>query len=157
MINARGESIAEKPAFRAAFKNRRCIVPADGFYEWQKGKAGQRQPYFISSADKEPFAFAGLWERWTSPEGEAVESATIVTTDANDLILRLHDRMPAILEEKDYDLWLDPDVKDPKILQPLLKPYPSEQMKSYPVSTRVNKASYEAPDCIEPIVPDETT
>ena len=149
LINARAETAAEKPAFRSAFKTRRCLVPADGFYEWQKRKGDQKQPYFVSNADGSPFAFAGLWESWTAPEGEIIESCTILTTDANDLTRPIHDRMPVILKSKDYNLWLDPEVKDPKLLKPLLQPYPSERMKAEPVSPKVNKARYDAPDCVE--------
>ncbi|MBI4964184.1 MAG: SOS response-associated peptidase [Desulfomonile tiedjei] len=155
LINARAESLPDKAAFRLAFKKRRCLVPSDGFYEWEKGKAGQRRPYFITSADEEPFAFAGLWESWTSPEKEVIESCTILTTDSNELVLQVHDRMPVILDAKDYDIWLDPDNQEPDLLTPLFKPFPAEKMKSRPVNPKVNKASYDAPDCIEPIFPDE--
>lgn len=159
LINARAESAAEKPAFRASFRYRRCLVPADGFYEWKhgpkKGSKQSKQPYLITSADGEPFAFAGLWEHWEGLEGEVIESCTILTTDSNELIQALHDRMPLILQEKDYDLWLDPGVKDPKLLETLLQPYPADRMKSHPVSTVVNKADYDAPDCIERIFPEE--
>lgn len=148
-LNARVESGAEKPAFRSAFKFRRCLVPADGFYEWKKGKGSQKQPYLVRSADGSPLAFAGLWESWTGPDGEITESCTILTTDANELTQPIHDRMPVILHLKDYDLWLDPGVKDPQLLKPLLRPYPSEEMIVEPVSTKVNKASYDAPDCVE--------
>jgi len=151
LINARAESAATKPAFRSAFKTRRCLVPADGFYEWKKGKGHQKQPYFIRNADESPFAFAGLWESWTAPEGETIESCTILTTDANDLTRPIHDRMPVILHPKDYELWLDPEVKDPTLLKPLLRPYPSEEMIVQPVSAKVNKASYDAPDCVEAV------
>ena len=155
LINARGESAAEKPAFRAAFKSRRCLVPADGFYEWKKRKGDQKQPYLVRNADGSPFAFAGLWESWTGPEGEIIESCTILTTDANDLTQPIHDRMPVILKPEDYDLWLDPEVKDPKLLKPLLRPYPSEEMIAEPVSPKVNKASYDAPDCVEVVSANE--
>ena len=155
LINARAETAAEKPAFRAAFKYRRCLIPADGFYEWKRRVKGTKQPYLISASDGKPFAFAGLWEHWKNPDGEVLESCTILTTDSNELVQALHDRMPVILDEKDYDLWLDPDVKDPKILEPLLQSYPSDRMKSRPVSTRVNKADYDAPDCVEQIFPEE--
>ena len=159
LINARAESAAVKPAFRASLRYRRCLVPADGFYEWKrdpkKGKKQAKRPYLITAADGKPFAFAGLWEHWESPEGEVIESCTILTTDSNELVQVLHDRMPLILHEKDYDLWLDPGVKDSKLLEPLLQPYPSDKMKSHPVSTRVNKADYDAPDCIERVFPEE--
>jgi putative SOS response-associated peptidase YedK len=151
LINARAESAAEKPAFRAAFKSRRCLVPADGYYEWKKGIGGQKQPYLARNADGTPFAFAGLWEKWQAPEDQVLESCTILTTDANDLTQPIHDRMPVIVHPKDYALWLDLDVKDPNLLKPMLRPYPSEKMVAEPVSPKVNKASYDAPDCIETI------
>src|SRR5271157_3426680 len=149
LINARGETAAEKPAFRAAFKSRRCLVPADGYYEWKKRKEGQKQPYLARNADGTPFAFAGLWEKWQAPEDQIIESCTILTTDANDLTQPIHDRMPVILKPADYDLWLDPQVKAPNLLKPLLRPYPSEEMVAEPVSPKVNKATYDAPDCVE--------
>lgn len=151
LINARAETAAEKPAFRAAFKYRRCLIPADGFYEWQSRPKRAKQPYLITASDGKPFAFAGLWEHWESPDGEVAESCTILTTDSNELVQVLHDRMPVILHEKDYELWLDPDIKDPKLLKPLLQSYPADKMKSYPVTTRVNKADYDAPECVEKI------
>lgn len=150
LINARCESIHEKPAFRTAFKFRRCLVPADGYYDWKKtGKS--RQPFLFRMADASPYAFAGLWEKWKSPEGEMTESCTIITTPANELVAPVHDRMPAILKPEDYDTWLDPRMKDPKVLLKLLTPFPSELMVSVPVSSKVNKATYEGPDCVEPI------
>jgi putative SOS response-associated peptidase YedK len=154
LINARAESVAEKPAFRTAFKHRRCLVPADGFYEWKKLEA-RRQPYFFGSADKKPLAFAGLWESWKGPDGDVVESCTILTTDSNELLAPIHDRMPVILKVEDYELWLDPAVHKPEVLQPLLKPYPSEEMTGHPVSPKVNKAAYEGADCIKPVDADD--
>jgi putative SOS response-associated peptidase YedK len=109
MINARCESIAEKPAFRAAFKYRRCLVPANGFYEWKKEKSGKR-PFLFGMAGDEIFAFGGIWERWKSPEGRAIESCSIITTESNDLLKEIHDRMPLIIRPEDYGLWLDPDT-----------------------------------------------
>jgi len=131
------------------------LFPADGYYEWKKRRGGQKQPYLARNADGSPFAFAGLWESWTGLEGEIVESCTILTTDANDLTRPIHDRMPVILHPKDYDLWLDPEVKDPALLKPLLRPYPSEEMVAEPVSPKVNKATYDAPDCIEAVSVEE--
>ena len=151
LINARSESASEKPAFRAAFKARRCLVPADGFYEWKKQEGKQKQPYLVRSADGSPFAFAGLWDGWTGPDGDTLESCTILTTDANDLTRPIHDRMPVILKPEYYDLWLDPAVKDPALLKPLLRPYPSEEMVTQPVSPKVNRATYDAPDCVEAV------
>jgi putative SOS response-associated peptidase YedK len=148
MINARGESAAEKPAFRSAFKSRRCLVLTDGFYQWEKGKVG-KQPYLFRMADGSPFAFAGLWERWTDLEDKTLESCTILTTGANELMQPFHDRMPVILHSLDYDLWLDPEVKDTDLLKSLLRPYPSDEMIVEPVNPKVNRASYDAPDCVE--------
>jgi len=148
MINARSETVAQKPAFRAAFRQRRCLVLADGFYEWQK-QAGSKQPFFIRLADGRPFAFAGLWEHWDGPEG-AVESCTILTTEPNDLIRPLHNRMPIILPPTDYALWLDRSVQEPRQLQPLLRPYPAQDMMAYPVSLWVNSPQNDGPRCIEP-------
>lgn len=150
LINARGETVDEKPAFRAAFKYRRCLIPADGFYEWRKSGAS-KQPYFVGMRDTGPFAMAGLWDHWTSPEGELIESCTIVTTEANAMVQELHDRMPAILFPADYEMWLDPRAKDPKELKQLLKPYPRDEMRMFPVSRRVNRATYDAADCVEPV------
>ena len=150
LINARCETLSEKPAFRAAFKSRRCLIPANGFYEWMKER-GKKQPYLFKFTDGSLFAFAGLWERWESKDGVALESCTIITTDANELVQPLHDRMPVILKNKDYALWLDPIAKR-EILQPLLIPYPSVEMKCYPVSPNVNKATYDNPDSIEPLL-----
>ena len=148
LINARGESAAEKPAFRSAFRQRRCLVLADGFYQWKKGKVG-KQPYLFRMSDGSPFAFAGLWDRWKGPEDEIIESCTLLTTDANELMETIHDRMPVILHPRDYDLWLDTEVRDPRMLTPLLRPYPSNEMEMLLVNQKVNKATYDAPDCIE--------
>jgi putative SOS response-associated peptidase YedK len=150
MINARSESVAEKPAFRAPFKNRRCLVPADGFYEWKRtGRV--KQPYFFSMSDARVYAFAGLWDRWQGPDEQTVESVTILTVAANELVGQIHDRMPVILDESDYDVWLDRTVKKPELLKPLLRAYPAEGMKGYPVETKVNKADSSGPDLIEPL------
>jgi putative SOS response-associated peptidase YedK len=148
-INARAESVAEKPAFRSAFKSRRCLVPADGFYEWKK-TGSSKEPYFIGRADGKPLAFAGLWERWKSPEGEIVETCTIITVDANDALRSIHDRMPAILKPEEYGVWLDSNVK-PDALKELLRPFPADQTSGYRISDKVNKANYEGPDCVRPI------
>ncbi len=154
LVNARAEGIETKPAFRAAFKQRRCIVPVSGFYEWQK--VGERkQPHYITSADGEPLALAGLWESWSSPEHGGVESFTVITTTPNETMARLHDRMPVILERADFGPWLNPANHDKTRLDAMLKPYPAELMVSYAVSTRVNSPRHDAPDCIEPIQPHE--
>jgi len=149
MINARVETVEDKPSFRSAFKHRRCIIPASGFYEWKKVGA-KKQPYYITLKDGSPMMFAGLWDRWISPEGIAVESFTILTTSSNELVSPLHDRMPVILDMKDVDLWLDCHVTDPARLKSLLKPYQSESLQLSPVSNMVNSPKNDDPRCIEP-------
>jgi putative SOS response-associated peptidase YedK len=139
LINARAESAPDAPAFRSAFRRRRCLVPADAFYEWQKVSA-RKQPYVIKMHDGSPFAFAGLWEAWRGKENQRIESFTILTTDPNDVIRPLHDRMPAIVDPKDYDAWLDPKHEDVESLQTILRPAPSQGMIAYPISGRVNNA-----------------
>jgi len=148
LINARAETVASKPSFRSAFKNRRCLVPADGFYEWKR-EGNQKQPVYIRRKDGQPFAFAGLWEQWER-EGEVIESCVIITTEANELMAEYHDRMPVIVDPKDYDLWLDPEVQDLAKLEPLLRPCPSDEMEVYPVSRLVNDPKHEDPKCVEP-------
>ena len=149
MINARAETLAEKPAFRGAYKARRCLIVADGFYEWQK--AGPRkQPWYFSLAEGGPFGFAGLWERWKDPEGAAVESCTIVTTTANDVVAPVHDRMPVIVPAREYDLWLDPRITDATRLASVLRPCPAEALRGHPVSLRVNYPATDDPECIAP-------
>lgn len=151
LINARSETVAEKPSFRDAFHQRRCLVVADGFYEWQ-ATGGRKQPYWIGMDDRRPFAFAGLWDRWQPEGAEALDSCTILTTDANEALRSLHDRMPVILDSHDYDRWLDPDVVTWDI-EPLLRPYPPDRMAFFPVSTRVNWVDHDDPACIEPLRP----
>ncbi|MGH8002172.1 MAG: SOS response-associated peptidase [Brasilonema sp.] len=150
LINARAETVAEKPAFRSAFKYRRCLVLADGFYEWQLHE-GQRQPYYFRIHEGKPFAFAGLWEQWKSSKEEEITSCTILTTQANELVQPVHERMPVILQQQDYDVWLNPEIQTPEVLQQLLHPYPSEAMTAYPVSKVVNSPKYNIPDCIKPL------
>ena len=135
-INARAETAADKPAYRQAFRRRRCLIPADGFYEWRK-LGNRKQPYSIAPADGNPFAFAGLWERWER-DGQVLESGTILVTQANALIAALHDRMPVILDPADEARWLDPAVTDPAALRPLLVPCPPERLRLWPVSPAVN-------------------
>jgi putative SOS response-associated peptidase YedK len=147
-INAKAETVAEKPSFRAAFKKRRCLVIATGFYEWQvQGRA--KQPMWIGLQSKRPFAFAGLWEQWQPPEGEAIESCTILTTEPNELLRSIHNRMPVILSPASYDQWLDLTVQQAEPLKTLLRPYPSEELLAYPVSTLVSNPRHDAPDCLE--------
>jgi len=150
MINARAETAAEKPAFRHAFRRRRCLVIADGFYEWQK-LDGTKQPHFIRLRDPKPFAFAGLWERWEGPDASVIESVTLLTTEPNALLGEIHNRMPVILHPKDYGLWLDPGIQQPEKVQPLLTAYPAEEMEAFPVSRRVNSPDNDDARCIEPL------
>ena len=150
MINARGETVAEKPAFRAAFRRRRCLVPMKGFYEWKKTASG-KMPYYIHLTNEDIFAVAGLYEYWPGRDGaEPVESYTIITTEANDMMAKLHDRMPVILAEKDHAAWLDPKNEGKGTLQALLKPYPPGEMLAYPVSTRVNNPKNDDPELFSP-------
>ncbi len=137
------------PAFRAAFRKRRGLILADGFYEWKK-EGRHKQPFHIRMRDGKPFAFAGLWEHWEPSQRTAVSSCTILTATSKDLLQPLHHRMAVILDPGDYDLWLDPTVQGVERLQPLLRPYPSEEMVAYPVSTRVNNPANDEPGCIEP-------
>ena len=148
MINARAETVAEKPAFRTALRRRRCLVLADGFYEWQKS-ASRRRPMRVVMRSGEPFAFAGLWETWRDPEGEVVPSCTILTTEANDLLRPIHDRMPVILSRDNEDLWLDRSESDPAALADALNPYPANEMYAYEVSSLVNSYVNDGPEVID--------
>ena len=148
-INARAETAAEKPAYRQAFRRRRCLIPADGFYEWQAAGKG-KQPYCIAPADGQPLAFAGLWERWER-DGQALESATILVTQANLLIASIHDRMPVILDPAAEARWLDPRVTDPAVLRPLLAPCPPARLRWWPVSPAVNWPGAEGPELLAPV------
>ena len=150
MINARAETVATKPTFRVALRKRRCLIPADGFYEW-KPTGRRKQPVYIALKSREPFGFAGLWEVWTSSGGEEIKSCTIITTEANELQKPIHDRMPVILTRESEAVWLDPAIQEPARLLPLLKPYPAEEMEAYPVSARMNNPSHDGPECIEPL------
>lgn len=150
MINARAETVAEKPSFRAAFKRRRCLIPADGFYEWQAQPDGPKVPLYITLQDHALFGFAGLWEVWKDPaSGELIHSCTIITTDANERVAPIHNRMPVILRPDTYAIWLDNTEDDTALLQDLLRPYASEAMSAYPVSREVNRAGNEGPHLIE--------
>ena len=149
MINARSETVAEKPSFRRAFKERRCLIPADGFYEWQKTNGG-KQPHYIRMKNGRPFAFAGLWESWKG-DGNEIRSCTILTTNPNDIAGEIHNRMPVILPPEGYEVWLDPDVRETDQLLSLLAPYPPSDMEAYPVSRRVNSPSNNEPSCVESV------
>jgi putative SOS response-associated peptidase YedK len=152
MINARSETAAEKPSFRAAFRRRRCLIPADGFYEWQKVPGQKRKiPTYIRLKSGKPFFFAGLWESWDSPDGSNILSCTILTTAPNEMMAPIHNRMPVILPPEAYQTWLATGEQKPTNLQGLLKPFPSELMSAYPVSTLVNNPANELADCITPV------
>jgi putative SOS response-associated peptidase YedK len=150
LINARSETLAEKPSFRDSFKSRRCLIIADGFYEWQS-LGGIKRPYFIFMKDKQPFAMAGVYDRWKDHEGKTVTSCTIVTTEANEFMKPLHHRMPVIIAPKDYTLWLDPAAKDSAKLAALLKPWDAKNMEAYEVRAMVNSPVNNTSNCIEPI------
>ena len=152
LINARAETLSEKPSFRESFKSRRCIIPASGFYEWKRQATGAKQPYYFYLKDKEVFGFAGLWETWIDKQtGEELETCTIITTEANDVLKPVHDRMPVILKAENYDEWLDGKEKDTKKLQKLLVPYPADEMDSHAVSRSVNIPDSDSPELIEPL------
>lgn len=148
MINARAETVDSKPAYRALFRRRRCLIPADGFYEWQ-AVGGGKQPWRFTMRGG-VFSFAGLWDRWQGQDGEVIESATIIVTDANDLVRPIHDRMPVILDPADYEFWLDPGT-EPVALKFLLAPHSAGRMESYPVTTKINRAGYEGDDAGSPL------
>jgi putative SOS response-associated peptidase YedK len=153
MINARAETVAEKPAFRNAFRKQRCLIPADGFFEWQKLDR-KKQPFYIRMRDRRPFAFAGLWERWEAPGSEIIETCTILTTEANDVLKPLHDRMPVILPLSGHDLWLDPGILEQDRLKPLFYPYPDREMEAFPVGVIVNNPKIDDSRCISPVNPE---
>ena len=153
LINARGESVNEKPAFRNAMRRRRCLFPADSFYEW-KDHAGRRSPYVVRPKDNGPIAFAGLWESWMGPNGEEMETATIVTTTASRDIAHLHDRMPVIVPPEAFDMWLDCRNVDALTAAALFVPTPAGQLEVYQVSPAVNRADNDGPELIEPVPPD---
>ncbi len=155
-INARAEELAAKPMYREALKKRRCLVPADAFYEWQKINTKTKKPFAIALRSGEPYAFAGLWERWVPKDGEPLETFTIVTTDPNELMETLHDRMPVILEKRDYERWLEPgDAARPPV--DLLRPFPAEKMEAWPVSERVGNVRNNDPKLLEKAEPEQKT
>ncbi len=149
LANARAETMAEKPSFRSAFKKQRCLVPADGFYEWDQ-KTKPKQPFYFYMKNEEPFCLAGLWEFWKPKDGkgEPIQSFTLITTEANSILAPVHDRMPVILEEKDFEAWLDPRNQDVEKLKQFLKPFPASQMASYPVSLYMSNTRNEGPQCL---------
>jgi putative SOS response-associated peptidase YedK len=149
-VNARAETVFDKPMFRSAIRRRRCLVPADGFYEWQQ-RDGRKQPYHVGMVDGAPFAMAGIWEYWARPERPAVVSCALVVTQPNELMASIHDRMPVIVAPEDYAAWLDPSIDDAVAIAAMLSPFPAEQMRAYPVSARVNNVKNDGPDLIEAI------
>ena len=151
MINARAETLQEKPSFRSAFRRRRCLILADGFFEWrQEAGAKVKTPMYIRLKTEKPFGLAGLWEAWQSPDGSKILSCTIITTQPNDLMQPIHNRMPVILPESAYSAWLSPEEVDPASLQPLLAPYPGDAMLAYPISRLVNSPENDTPEVIRP-------
>jgi putative SOS response-associated peptidase YedK len=158
MINARAETVSTNASFKTAMRRRRCIIPADGFYEWQRlggeGKKPRKQPFFIRRRDGKPMALAGLWEVWKprdDPDADWLRSTTIITGEPNELVARLHDRMPVILPEDTWDTWLDRDNEDVESLMGLLVPYPVDLLEAYPVDTLVNSVQNDGPELIEPL------
>jgi putative SOS response-associated peptidase YedK len=146
MINARSETASTKPAFRDALKSRRCLIPADGFYEWMRtGKA--KQPYCFEVGEGDLFAFAGIWDRWKDASGNWVKTCSILTTTPNAVTSPVHDRMPVILDSGSYDLWLDPGMRDVSVASELLKPYDARQMRCYPISNRINHVANDDEEC----------
>jgi len=152
LINARGETVAEKPSFRGSFKYKRCLILADGFYEW-KANPGKKTkiPYFIHMKDRKPFAFAGLWDSWEGPDGSNIKTCTIITTEPNELMAPIHNRMPVILHTRNYAKWLDTSPQTPENLLPLIQPFPADNMSAYPISTLVNKPSNDSAELVVPV------
>jgi putative SOS response-associated peptidase YedK len=152
MINARAETLAEKPAFRSAYKYHRCLIFADGFFEWQARPGSKsKAPHFIRLKSGAPFAFAGLWELWQPVDGSEVRTAAIITTEPNDLMASIHNRMPVILQPNTYSQWLDPAPQSPNRLQNLLVPFPAGEMEAYPISTLVNSPGNDRAECLLPV------
>lgn len=151
LINARAEGVATKPSFKSALKYRRCLVPATGFYEWRRAKGGTKQPYLIRRRDRQLMAFAGLWERWLGRDGSEVDSACIITTEANATVATIHDRMPVIVDPRDHDRWLDVSRYPAGSVHELMRPTADDLLEAIPVSTRVNKADNDDPSLLEPL------
>jgi putative SOS response-associated peptidase YedK len=150
MINARSESVAEKPAYRGALGSRRCLIPASGFYEWKR-RGEEKIPTYVHRADGRPFAMAGLWERWSAPDDHTLHTCAILTTRASEFMADIHDRMPVILTPDQERAWLDSALGDPGELVSLLQPYEADDLAAYPVSREVNAPAHDAPDCIAPV------
>ena len=150
LINARSETVIEKPSFRSAIRHRRCIVPASGFFEWAATPKG-KVPHYITARDGSPFSIAGIWETWQAPDGGMLESCALLTTEANSLMATIHERMPVILQPSDFEAWLDRSGTDPQKLQRVYQPYPAELMQEWPVSTFVNSPAHSGEECIHPV------
>ena len=151
LINARGETVSEKPSFRGSYRRKRCLILADGFYEWKaSGDKKNKTPYFIHMHDRKPFAMAGLWDSWESPDGSSLKTCTIITTAPNELMEKIHIRMPVILHPRDHAKWLDAAPQTSESLQHLIKPFPADAMSAYPVSTLVNKPENDLPELVVP-------
>lgn len=156
MINARAETVAQKRSFARAFKKQRCLVIADGFYEWRRLADGKRKvPMYVRLREDRPFGFAGLYENWKGKDGTVLQSCTIITTQPNELMVPIHNRMPVIITREQRKVWLDRAIEDPGVLMPLLTPYAAKEMDAYEVSKKVNSPSYNEPDCIRPAKEDE--
>ena len=149
--NARCETVATKRSFCDSFKKRRCLIPANGFYEWKRLDNKTKQPWNIFRNDGQPLAMAGIWDHWETPDGDTLESCAVITTEANPFMSQIHDRMPVILAREDWPLWLDPQVTDPAEIMRMLVPCPDEWLSGNPVSSRVNQVSHDSPDCILPV------
>jgi putative SOS response-associated peptidase YedK len=156
-INAMSETAAEKPAFRDAMSRRRCLIPADAFYEWLRVGLKEKQPYSFGMINDSVFAFAGLWDRWHGPDNNVIETCTVLTTKPNPLVAEVHDRMPAMLKTEDYDLWLDPGVSDPNRVVNCLGSFDARRMKKYPVSVRVNRPENDDEECAKEVLLPNTT
>lgn len=148
LINARSETAAEKPSFRTAFKRRRCIIPTGGFYEWQRQDGNRKQPWYFRMADGSPVSIAGLWEHWQGSDGQVIESCSILTTSANELMAPIHDRMPVILGQEDHALWLNPKLSNASALQQYCRACPSALLNAYPVSPMVNNPKNDSAECL---------
>jgi putative SOS response-associated peptidase YedK len=155
-LNARSETVTKRAAFRDSILTKRCLIPADGFYEWRK-MGSVKQPYCFEVGEGEVFAFAGLWDRWRSPDGEIIESCTVLTTGPNSVVADLHDRMPVIVPGEKYDLWLDPDVNDFEAIRDILKPYDAHLMRRYPVSMKLNNSRIDDAEYASPVTLDTPT
>jgi putative SOS response-associated peptidase YedK len=156
LTNARSDTVADKSSFRSAFRERRCIIPASGYYEWQSLGSKLKQPWHLFRANGDPLALAGIWEHWTAPDGAVLESCAIITSDANQFTQEFHDRMPVILAKENWSMWLDPNYNYPVALTKLLVPCPDEWLGRTAVSTLVNNVKNDSPDCIRPVQPERT-